>query len=65
MSKGGCENKSSLLIFFIFHSNNSQKYIPFIEVKQLKMGRKSYGEIDVFLQYMLATIIGTHRNSYE
>ncbi len=65
MSKGGCENKSSLLIFFIFHSNNSQKYVPFIEVKQLKVGRKSYGEINVFLQWMLATIIGTHRNSYE
>ncbi len=29
------------------------------------MGRKSYGEINVFLQYMLATIIGTPRNSYE
>ncbi len=65
MSKGGCENKSSSLIFFIFHSNNSQFFLPFIEVQQLKMGRKSYGEINVFLQYMLATIIGTPRNSYE
>ncbi len=39
--------------------------LPFIEVKQLKMGRKSQGEISIFLQYMLATTIGTPRKSYE
>ncbi len=40
-------------------------FLPFIEVKQLKMGRKSHGEISIFLQYMLATTIGTPRKSYE
>ncbi len=63
LSKGSCENKSALFILLIFHSKNSQKTI---EVKQLKVGRKSHDEINVFfLQCMLATIIGTPRNSYE
>ncbi len=65
MSKGGCENKSALFILLIFHSKKFTKFQPIIEVKQLKVGRKSHCEITVFLQWMLATIIGTPRNSYE
>ncbi len=66
MSKGGCENKSALFILLIFHSKiHKMKFQPITEVKQLKVGRKSHDEINVFLQWMLATIIGTPRNSYE
>ncbi len=43
-----------------------KKFTKTIEVKQLKVGRKSHDEIFFFfLQCMLATIIGTPRNSYE
>ncbi len=58
-------NKSALFILLIFHSINSQNSNLIIEVKQLKVGRKSQDEINVFLQWMLATIIVTPRNSYE
>ncbi len=37
----------------------------FIELKQLKNGGKSHYEINVFLKYMLDTIIGTPRNYFE
>ncbi len=36
-----------------------------IEVKQFKVGGNSHYEINVFLQFMLATIIGTPSRSYE
>ncbi len=65
MSKGGCENKSALFILLIFPSKNLQNSNLSFEVKQLKVGRKSHDEINVFLQWMLATIIGTPRNSCE
>ncbi len=48
MSKGGCENKSALFILFIFHSKKFTKFQPIIEVKQLKVGRKSHCEINAF-----------------
>ncbi len=48
MSKGGCENKSALFILFIFHSKKITKFQPTIEVKQLKVGRKSHCEINAF-----------------
>ncbi len=48
MRKGSCENKSALFILFIFYSKNSQNCQPIIEVKQLKVGRKSHCEINAF-----------------
>ncbi len=48
MTKGGCENKSALFILFIFHSKKFTKFQPIIEVKQLKVGRKSHCEINAF-----------------
>ncbi len=48
MSKGNYENKSASLIVLIFHSKTSQQFLPFIEVKQLKL-RKYHDEINVFV----------------
>ncbi len=50
MSKGNYENKSASLIVLIFHSKTSQQFLPFIEVKQLKL-RRSHDEINVFFLY--------------
>ncbi len=58
MSKGGCENKSALVILFIFHSKKITKVQPIIEVKQLKVGGKSHCEINAFSSSCW-TIIGT------
>ncbi len=65
MIKEGCENKRALLILLIFYIKQITKNEPFIELKQLKMGKKSHDEINVFLKYTLGTIIGIPRNSYE
>jgi len=59
VNKQVCKNKSALLLLLIFHSENSQKIKPFIEIKKMKVGKKSLYEIFFFLQYTLATIDGT------
>ncbi len=48
MSKGSCENKSALFIPFDLSLKKFTKFQPIIEVKQLKVGRKSHCEITVF-----------------
>ncbi len=50
MSKGGCENKSAFVYPFDLSLKKFTKFQPIIEVKQLKVGRKSHCEITVFLQ---------------
>ncbi len=58
MSKGGCENKYALFILLIFHSKNSQTFHwTYHWSKTTEWG----DEINVFLQWMLATIIGNPR----
>ncbi len=48
MSKGGCENKSALLILFYLSFKKFTKFQPSIEEKQLKVGGKSHCEINAF-----------------
>ncbi len=59
MIKGGCENKSALLILLIFYLQKSN-----LSLRILNGGKYHY-EINAFLKYRLDTIIGTPRNSYE
>ncbi len=65
MSKAGCENKSALFILLISVTQNIHKVLTYHWSKTIESGGKSHDDINVFLQWMLATIIGTPRNSYE
>ncbi len=49
--------------FNLFFQNSQKSNLP-LDNKNLKWGKYHY-EINVFLKYMLDTIIGTPRNSYE
>ncbi len=48
MSKGGCKNKSALLILFIFHSKNSQNSNLSLKKNNWKWGGGSHCEINAF-----------------
>ncbi len=56
--------EQSLSFWSFTKKKNIHKIITY-HWKHLKVGRKSHDEENVFLQWMLATIIGTPRNSYE
>ncbi len=62
MVKQGCENESALLILLIIYFKKLQKSNISLDNKNLKWGKYHY-EINVFLKYMLDTIIGTPRIS--
>ncbi len=67
MIKECCENKCALLILLIFYLKKlSQKSKLSLENKNLKWGEISFwNKCFFFLKYMLYTITGTPRNSYE
>ncbi len=60
----GCENLSAILILFIFYFKKSQKSNLSLDNTNLKWVEISLSN-NFFLKYMLDTIIGTPRNSYE
>ncbi len=64
MSKGGCDNKSELFILWSF-PQTIHKIITYHWGKTIESWGKSHDEIVFFLQWMLATIIGTPKNYYD
>ncbi len=63
-TKGGCENKCALILL-IFYFKKSQKSKLSLENRNLKWGEISLWNKKKILKYMLDTITGTPRNSYE
>ncbi len=64
MIKEGSENKLASLILWYFICLN-HKNLTFHWTETIENGEKARYEINDFLEYMLDTIIGTPRNSYE
>ncbi len=64
MIKEGCENKCALLILLIFFLNH--KNLSFHWGIRIEKGEEIlWNKFIYFLKYMLDTIIGTHKKSYE
>ncbi len=58
MIKEGCENESALILL-IFYFKKYHKNLTFHWIIRILNGGKYNSEINVFLKYMLDTIIGT------